>query len=185
MTTRGGWSPAVMSWVASMPSMPGMRMSMTTTSGRVSLATWMAWAPVAASPVTSMPGVLSMSTRRPVRTRGWSSASTTRTVIGLLRGPAGGLERQPGRYPEAAPGLRAGGELAAQQGCPFAHACDAVPGACAAGDAGAVPVVGDLDGEGFFLVADRYLAVGRAGYLGQWLIEKRTEPFGALVIVTV
>ena len=37
-----------------MPSMPGIRMSMSTTSGLVSLASWTASAPVPASPVTSM-----------------------------------------------------------------------------------------------------------------------------------
>ncbi len=38
--------------------MPGMRMSMTTTSAPVSLASWTASAPVAASPATSMPGTV-------------------------------------------------------------------------------------------------------------------------------
>ncbi len=40
-------------WVASMPSMPGIRMSMTTTSGRACRASWTASAPVPASPTTS------------------------------------------------------------------------------------------------------------------------------------
>ena len=66
-----------------------------------------------------------MTIRRPARTRGWSSASTTRTVIWhcLLR------HGQPGRHPEAAFRTRPGGEVAVQQADPLAHAEEAVAGA--------------------------------------------------------
>jgi hypothetical protein len=80
MITRVAGDSAAMVWVASMPSMPGMRMSITTTSGRSRLVSWTAWAPVPASPATSTPGVPSMTMRRPARISGWSSASTTRIV---------------------------------------------------------------------------------------------------------
>src|SRR5260370_313579 len=49
MTTRDGWSPGGMGCGASMPCMPRMGVSMTTTSGSVSLLAWIAWAPVGAS----------------------------------------------------------------------------------------------------------------------------------------
>jgi len=57
--------------------MPGMRMSMTTTSAPVSLASRTASAPVPASPATSISGVRSISLRNPARTSGWSSARMT------------------------------------------------------------------------------------------------------------
>ncbi len=69
---------AVICRVASMPSMSGMRMSITTTSGRASSTSRTASAPVPASPAISRSGVSATSTRSPARISGWSSASTIR-----------------------------------------------------------------------------------------------------------
>jgi hypothetical protein len=64
--------------VASMPSMPGIRMSISTTSGSWSRATDTAASPSAASPTTSMSGAESRIITSPVRIAAWSSATTTR-----------------------------------------------------------------------------------------------------------
>ena len=66
--------------VASMPSVPGIRMSNRHTSGRRRRASSTARRPSAASPTTSMPGWALRIILRPVRTISWSSATSTRTV---------------------------------------------------------------------------------------------------------
>lgn len=81
MSTRGAEVSAVIIRVASMPSMPGIWMSITTTSGRSSLTSRTASVPVPASPTISRSGASAMTMRRPARTRGWSSARTMRLVI--------------------------------------------------------------------------------------------------------
>jgi hypothetical protein len=81
MTTRVGEAVAVIILVAWMPSMPGIRMSITTTSGTISAASRTASLPVPASPTTSMSSLSAMSRRNPERTSGWSSASTTLMLI--------------------------------------------------------------------------------------------------------
>ena len=65
--------------VASRPSIPGMRMSISTTSGRVRRTASTASSPSAASATTSMPSAVRI-IRKPVRTSAWSSATTTRTA---------------------------------------------------------------------------------------------------------
>jgi len=72
---------AVICRVASMPSMTGIRTSIRTTSGLVSLAAVTAALPFAASPTISRPGVAAMMPQKPTRTRAWSSATTTRSVM--------------------------------------------------------------------------------------------------------
>ena len=72
---------AVISRVAAMPSVPGMRMSIRTTSGRSARATATVCAPSAASPTTSMSASDSTSTRSAPRINAWSSASSTRTDL--------------------------------------------------------------------------------------------------------
>ena len=72
----------VMRRVASSPSISGMRMSITTTSGFSARTCSSACAPVAASPTTSMSSRESSSARNPARTIGWSSASTT--LVGVI-----------------------------------------------------------------------------------------------------
>ena len=76
--TRGGSVTAVTERVASMPSTPGMRTSISTTSGFRPAHWSMASAPFAASPTTAMSSWSLRIIRRPVLTSGWSSASTTR-----------------------------------------------------------------------------------------------------------
>ena len=66
--------------VASMPSMPGMRMSISTTSGRCASAAATASSPVAASATTSIEPVASSTALKPARIIGWSSAMTTRSA---------------------------------------------------------------------------------------------------------
>src|SRR5690606_3462549 len=68
---------AVIRRVASRPSMPGMRMSINTTSGRSSRAMVTAATPSAAWPANSNPSSLSINARRPTRTSSWSSATST------------------------------------------------------------------------------------------------------------
>ena len=65
-------------FVASIPSIPGMRMSMSTTSGRSFAVAATASAPSAASAATSIPADARIS-RNPPRTSAWSSAITTFT----------------------------------------------------------------------------------------------------------
>ena len=62
------------SFVASRPSMPGMRMSITTTSGRRRSAREIALSPSDASPTTRMCGARESDRRSPSRTISWSSA---------------------------------------------------------------------------------------------------------------
>ena len=88
-----------------MPSMPGIRMSIRTTSGRCSRAAATASAPSDACATTSMPGSEPRISAKPVRTSSWSSATTTRITC---------VRARPGSsrvHPEAAAGRGAGGEL--------------------------------------------------------------------------
>ena len=64
--------------VASIPSSTGMRMSISTTSGRNRRASETASSPSPASPTMSVSGSASRILRRPTRTRAWSSAIRTR-----------------------------------------------------------------------------------------------------------
>src|SRR6202012_4305045 len=68
----------MISAVAVTPSPFGMRRSISTTSGRYRATTATASPPEPASATTSMPGSAASMPRRPSRTTGWSSASTTR-----------------------------------------------------------------------------------------------------------
>ncbi len=63
--------------VASIPSTPGIRTSMSTMSGRVDATSVTASAPSSASPTTSRSGSVSRIIRRPRRTSAWSSAMRT------------------------------------------------------------------------------------------------------------
>ena len=74
--------------VTSMPSSPGIRMSTRQTSGRSRRASSTAAWPSAACPTTSMSGWASRIMDRPVRTRSWSSATSTRIVIAVPRSAA-------------------------------------------------------------------------------------------------
>src|SRR5690606_31532518 len=158
MTTRTAASSgsALIRRVAASPSVPGMRMSMRTTSARRSRASSTASAPSDASPTTSMSGSESTRTRKALRSRAWSSASRTRMVIRSppVRGSravggrgGAGLDGQDRMDAEAAAVAGTGGEGAAQGGDPFPHAEQAVPAAGSRRGAlvGAVVEHGDLD----------------------------------------
>ena len=67
----------------------GMRMSISTTSGRSSAVSRIASFPSAASPTTSMSACESRITRKPPRTSAWSSASRTRITCSRRRRGAG------------------------------------------------------------------------------------------------
>ena len=64
--------------------MTGIRMSISTTSGRVARTTESASRPSDASPTISRSGCESMSMRMPARNSAWSSTSTTRIVFSAL-----------------------------------------------------------------------------------------------------
>ena len=67
--------------VAASPSVPGMRMSMSTTSGCSRRTSSIAPAPSSASPTTSRPGSRRSRTVRPRRTRASSSTTATRIMV--------------------------------------------------------------------------------------------------------
>ena len=81
-------SDPVICRVASMPSMPGIRMSISSTSGFSRVAISTASAPVAASPITCKSGAVSMRSRKLPRTRAWSSATSTRIIAQDAEEPA-------------------------------------------------------------------------------------------------
>ena len=72
----------MISRVASSPSIPGIRMSISTTSGPCAAACDTAAAPLAASPTTVMPSAASRMTQNPARTSSWSSTTSTRIGAG-------------------------------------------------------------------------------------------------------
>ena len=76
----------------------------------------------------------------------------------MVIGPAPGRQGQPGGDAEAAAGARSGGEVAAEQRGPLAHAGDPVAGP---GRAAAAPAVGDLDRQLPVLLVDRRPGTGR------------------------
>src|SRR5918994_360176 len=145
-------SSAAMARVAVRPSVPGMRMSMSTTSGVSRRTSCTASSPSAASPTTSMSSWASSRARKPARTRAWSSASTTRITAAPSR-PAGGVvnrsgglvgrltrggviggpdgpdgrraDRQRGPHAEATAGTGTGLEPSAEGVHPLPHAGDA------------------------------------------------------------
>src|SRR5579862_5231228 len=82
MRTALSGTLSMRSFVASSPSMPGMRTSMITTSGRRRSASATALSPSPASPITRMWGARERERRRPSRTTSWSS--TIRQVISEL-----------------------------------------------------------------------------------------------------
>src|SRR5688500_13537803 len=79
MSTAASGTVSRIFFVASSPSMPGMRTSMITTSGRRRSTSATAPAPSEASPITRMCGARESERRRPSRTTSWSS--TNRQVI--------------------------------------------------------------------------------------------------------
>ncbi len=92
MTTLGAADASrVISRVASSPSIPGIRMSMSTTSGWWAATADTAASPFPASPTTVIPSAASRMTQNPERTSSWSSTTSTRiggsgTVIATAAG---------------------------------------------------------------------------------------------------
>src|SRR5918996_1308362 len=162
-TRTGSWTPPpARRRVASIPSMPGMRMSSSTTSARTWPASRTASAPSAASPTTSRPGSASRIIRNPVRISGWSSAIRTLMITAASLRPA--VQGQPGGDPVASAGAAAGLEGAAEQGHPLAHADEAVPrpatlpvGICRPSAGGRLPAVA---GDAVGVEGDHDQAVG-------------------------
>ena len=90
--------------VASMPSMTGMRISISTTSGSSARMSSTPSLPFPASPMTLMPGAPSKIMRRPWRSSGSSSTSTTRISLTVLPSSAGAASTRsflPRRLPAA------------------------------------------------------------------------------------
>ena len=83
-------SSPVIRRVASTPSIPGIRMSIRTTSGRSLETSSTAACPSAASPTTSMSSADRSRTANPPRTRAWSSAIATRITSSECAPRSGG-----------------------------------------------------------------------------------------------
>src|SRR5580658_9567243 len=157
-----------------------MRMSISTTSGWRALARAAASWPSAASPTTSRSSLASRRARKPLRTRAWSSAITTRITLGL--------HGKPGRDPEASLGTGAGLEAAAERRRSLSHAVD--PRTVADADSavgrrnrGEIRAAGvdDLDQDNIGPVADpdRHGCSGSvAGDVGQGFLD---DPVGSEV----
>ena len=142
--------------------MPGIRMSIRTTSGFSRRASSTASAPVAASPTEVRSGAVSTRMRKLPRTRAWSSATSTRIVM-----PRCPRQREPGGDPEAASRQRRGPELPAVHADPLPHSDDAVAGAGLAAAAGSRPLaaVGHLERQRVLLVGDGHPAAVRCRVL--------------------
>ncbi|RPK78645.1 hypothetical protein EES47_30170 [Streptomyces sp. ADI98-12] len=98
-STRAAGCSAAIRRVASIPSMPGIRTSMTTTSGARAATCSSATLPSAASPTTARSGSESIASRNPMRSSAWSS--TSRTVI--IGGPPPRPYRTPCRGTATSP----------------------------------------------------------------------------------
>src|SRR5439155_6117049 len=152
--------------------MPGIRMSISTTSGLDVAATRTAAWPSAASAATSRPGAAWISATRPARIRSWSSTTST-LVMGTSRSSvpllprADGIgtgmpERQGEGHLEPALGSGPGGDRSAVQPGTLTHAHQPLPGnRRPGGRAGAV--VADPDGQVPGTVGDGYRGAGGSG----------------------
>ena len=200
-------SSAEMRRVASRPSTPGIRMSISTTSARSRRARSTAWAPSVASPTTSRSSAASMSTWNPARISAWSSASRTRITAGSFLGRGGWVSRrrrrplrsggsaawpggwsarrpaegQPGRDPEAAGRARSGLDGTADGGGALSHPGEPVAAAVPRDDGLAAAGVGHVDAHLVVLVAQGNRGGGRAGVpdgVGQRFLD---DPVGGQV----
>src|SRR5215210_7576504 len=109
MRTAVSGTFSVRIFVASSPSIPGIRTSMITTFGRRRSASATALAPSEASPITRMCGARESDRRSPSRTTSWSS--TIRQVISDGEGVATPADDiRPGRRRRQPPGDRSDGE---------------------------------------------------------------------------
>src|SRR6266566_4478575 len=172
-------SDPVIRRVASMPSMPGIRMSISSTSGFSRMAISTASAPVAASPITCRSGAVSTRSRK-LPAPGPGRRRRARGSCDRLARRFGwrAVQRQPRGDAEATPRQRPGVELAAEQAGPLAHSGDAVP---RAGGGGTVAVVGDL--QAYRVVGVPHQDTARGGlsvldHVGQRLLD---DPVGGQV----
>ena len=157
MSTRGPASPsrAAIRRVASMPSISGMRMSISTTSGVSRRALSTACVPSEHSPTTSMSSSASRIIRKPARISAWSSTSSTRM---LMPAPAVGWGAR-ARTAKPPSGSRARLHDAAVHRRALAHADEAVAAARVAQlvvVARALAVVLDAQHHLVRLVGDRH-----------------------------
>ena len=145
MRTPARSGSATIASVAARPSVPGMRMSMSTTSG-AGLADEPR-RPRRRRPPRRRPRGrrrASISTRKPARSRAWSSASTTRIVIGSGSGVKGRCTATRNRSVPRRPGV----DGAAARGHPLVHADQPEPAAGGVGRAGRQVVLDDqVDGR--------------------------------------
>ena len=121
-STRTAGLAATMRRVASMPSVPGIRMSISTTSGGLRRAKSTASSPSPASPVTAQV-VFGLDDHA-------EPAAQQRLVVGQQHGDAHAVPpaaAQGGRDEPAPVRRGAGGDGAVVQGGPLAHPVDAVP----------------------------------------------------------
>src|ERR1700694_5969702 len=186
MTILPGTPASASPRVASMPSTPGIRTSIRTTSGRSVRTASIAADPSPASPTTSRSGCASRIMRKPARTKAWSSTIKTRinphpdppprAGEGVLAANSHDCE---GRYPPSGWGLEwqaavdrepprpiaPGMQLAAKQRDALAHADQSV--ARRRGRVTAVPgaVIADVERQHGFAVAHADVDAACAGVL--------------------
>src|SRR3990172_4666923 len=120
--TRTPGARLPISLVASRPLIPGIPMSIRTTSGISEQAASTASRPVLASPTTSMSGCASKSESSPARTIPWSSASNTRILLVFLHSFLNPFQRYPETDPGALSRLGPDRKGSAQEVNPLLHA---------------------------------------------------------------
>src|SRR5579863_2856782 len=176
MTTRtlSSRSSATICLVASMPSTPGIWMSMSAMSGRCSAHNSTACRPSQASATTSMSSSESSRDRMPLRISAWSSASRILITIALV--PDG----QFGPDLEAAALARPGVELPAERRYPLPHPDQAHPRS-RGHRAHAGSVVVDLDGQGAGRVVQVNGGARPAGVAADVVERFLHDPVGRLV----
>src|ERR1700694_5625259 len=155
------FTPASVRWrVASIPSTPGMRMSIRTTSGSSVRTASIAADPSPASPTTSRSGWASRIIRKPARISAWSSTMRTRIrpppcpppgagegVLAAIARKRGGSEWKAGVDRESAGGIASRLKLAAEERDPLAHPDQPVSRRGGRVTAVACAVVANIEGE--------------------------------------
>src|SRR6266567_3434447 len=144
--------------VASRPSIPGMRMSMSTTSGSSRTAVSTASALSLASPTTSMSSSPLRMDRNPARTREWSSTTSTRIgPITILS-----AHRDAGPHPPPSTVDRPRFAGATESSGPLLHAPHPVT-ACQGGGRPLVAIIHDLDDNSAVVDLDPDLRLADGG----------------------
>src|SRR5436309_10314571 len=156
-----GWR-AFACWVASIPPIPGMLMSMTMTAGFRRSTISSACAPSWASPTTSMSDSLARIIRTPSRTIAWSSASNTLIFAITHSYGNGSLQARAGT------GRRLDRERPAQQFCALPHPEQTHPALAAGGHRVGIKsaaIVADDQIHAAVAVGDLHPGVGGASML--------------------